>query len=537
MFERVRSWFQGEQKQSKTGAALITGSRDAEWSPRRFDSFADEGYTKNVVAYQSINRVANAVADIPLIILNTRSETEVTDGTLVSLLARPNPVQSYQEWMRALVGFYLISGNGYMERVMVGSQPRELYTLRPDRMTVKPSDTGLPEGYKYTVGGRYVSWDAHPMTGMSDIRHIKAFNPLNDWYGLSPIEAGAFAVDQHNESMQWLQSLLQNGAAPSGAMEMQKDASGSFGDLTDEQFNRLKTDIDEQYVGAKNAGRPMLLEGGLKWTQMGLSPQQMSIIDLKYSSARDIALAIGVPPMLLNIPGDNTFSNYKEARLSLYEDTAIPLARYIVGELNNWLAPMFGDQFKIDLDLDAIPAIAEKRREMWTMADSSNDLTINERREIKGYQPIDGGDAVFIPSSMVPLDFASAPIDVPDVSPDELRAMTYGPDNIKNDSYEPPKGVREAASQGLEYRREYGRGGTETGIARARDLSNGKSVSLETINRMVSFFARHEENRVPPSEKTESDGGPTNGWIAHMLWGGDPGRRWAEKIAAQEDDD
>lgn len=99
----------------------------------------------------------------------------------------------------------------------------------------------------------------------------------------------------------------------------------------------------------------------------------------------------------------------------------------------------------------------------------------------------------------------------------------------------PPQGVREAAEQGLEYRRQYGRGGTDTGIARARDLAAGKGIPPETLARMRSFFARHEQNRVPPTEKTEPDGGPTNGWIAWLLWGGDAGRRWAESQAQKED--
>lgn len=91
----------------------------------------------------------------------------------------------------------------------------------------------------------------------------------------------------------------------------------------------------------------------------------------------------------------------------------------------------------------------------------------------------------------------------------------------------PPKGVQKAAQQGLDYRDEYGRGGTDVGIARARDLSNGKSVSPETIGRMVSFFARHEDNRDPDAR--EPDGGPTNGWIAWLLWGGDAGRSWSNR--------
>jgi hypothetical protein len=98
-------------------------------------------------------------------------------------------------------------------------------------------------------------------------------------------------------------------------------------------------------------------------------------------------------------------------------------------------------------------------------------------------------------------------------------------------NFSPPEDARVAAQQGLDYRREYGRGGTPVGIARARDIANGKQLSPDTMRRMKAFFDRHQKNR-NPSEK-ESDGGPKNGWIAWLLWGGDPGRRWAEKVVGQ----
>jgi len=322
------------------------------------------------------------------------------------------------------VGYFRISGNSYLERVVVGKQPRELYALRPDRMQIKPSATGFPAGYKFSVGSSSVDFDADPRTGQSDIRHIKSFNPLDDWYGMSPLMAGAYAVDQHNESMQWMQSLLQNGAAPSGAMELGE------GSLTNDQFNRLKAEIDEKYTGSTNAGRPMLLEGGLKWTQMGLSPVDAAIIETKYSAARDVSLALGVPPLLLNIPGDSTYSNYREARLAFYEETVIPLAEYIRDELNAWLSPLFSG-VTLDIDLDKIPAIAEKRQELWAMADASSDLTINERRMMKGYDKLPaGGDEILVSSSMIPLSMAVEPITLPPeeqpLSSDEAKALAYG---------------------------------------------------------------------------------------------------------------
>lgn len=422
------SWF-GSRKESKTGKVLLTGSSSAKWSlgagsdRNRAADFAKEAYQLNVVAFQAINKTADAVAAIPFYVVNQRGE-EVKNSPLFELLRKPNPVQSGSEFMRALVGFYRIAGNAYIERVKVGRQVRELYALRPDRMRVKTSTTGLPAGYIYTVNNDHVVWHADEINGESDIRQLKSFNPLSDWYGMSPVMAGAFSVDQHNEAMKHIQALLQNGAAPSGAMEVD-------GELSDEQFNRLKAEISEKYTGSGNAGRPMLLEGGMKWQQMGLSPVDMSIIETKYSAARDISLALGVPPLLLNIPGDSTYTNYREARLAFYEETIIPLAELIKESLNSWLSSYFGGQM-LELDYDKIPAIAEKRRELWTMADQSTDLTINERRAIKGYEKIEGGDQVLVQSSMIPLDFATAPIDLgapSSVDAKTLNKMAYGATN------------------------------------------------------------------------------------------------------------
>ena len=155
---------------------------------------------------------------------------------------------------------------------------------------------------------------------------------------------------------------------------------------------------------------------------MGLSPTDMGIIEAKFSSARDVALAFGVPPQLLGIPGDNTYANYAEARLAFWEDTALPLLDMIVHDWNSWLGSLYGVTIKPDVD--GIPAIAEKRLSMWQMADQSNDLTINERRALKGYGPIEGGDVLFVSASEIPLGMASEP--VPEMTLAEMKAIAYG---------------------------------------------------------------------------------------------------------------
>lgn len=414
LFDRFRR--PQERKESAAAKLMVINPGQAVWSPRNYESFAKEAYGKNVVAYQAINRIADAIASVHLGVY--RGDTELVDHPLITLLERPNTLQSYSDYVRAKVSFLMIAGNGYEERFMVGREVKELYQLRPDRMKIVPSSNGIPSAYEYTLGQNKVRWEMDPRTLTCDVRHLKLFNPLNDWYGMSPIEAGSYAIDQNNEAMNWMQALLQNSARPSGALTV-KDS----GTLSDENFNRLKAQIEEQYSGSSNAGRPMLLEGGLDWQQMGLSPTDMGIIEAKFSSARDVALAFGVPPQLLGIPGDNTYSNYAEARLAFWEDTALPLLQMIVNDWNNWLGSIYGVEIKPDID--SIPAIAEKRLSMWQMADQSQDLTINERRALKGYGPIEGGDVLFVSSAEIPLSMATEPAPEP-LSPDLVKALAYG---------------------------------------------------------------------------------------------------------------
>ena len=393
-------FFPRETKASAAGVVMVRHQGQPVWTPRQYDKFADEAYTKNVIAYSAINRIASAVALVEFEVW--QGDKELSAHPLLDLIARPNPGQSFPEFLREKVGYQLIAGNSYDERVQLGGVTREIYSLRPDRMKVIESNDGQPAGYVYEVGGKKTRWDVDAVSGESDIRHMKAFNPLNDWYGQSPIEAAAYGVDQHNEAMAYTQSLLQNGATPTGALVASND-------LSQDQFDKLKAQMEERHQGSANAGRPMLLEGGLDWKQMGVSPQNMQVLETKNAAARDIALAFGVPPMLLGIPGDNTYANYKEARLSFWEDTVLPLVGYVAREWTNWLGEGTAE---IRPNYEKIPAIVEKAARRWEMADKSTELTINERRAIKGYDDLlSGGDVVLVNAGLIPIEDAAAPID------------------------------------------------------------------------------------------------------------------------------
>ena len=398
-FPRLFGRAPAETKESRTGAAMVMTPGQPVWSARDYRAFADEAYRKNVVAYQAVNRIADAVGSVRW--TAWRGKQEFADHPILKLIERPNPAQNTSQYLQSKVGYLMLSGNGYEERVTVGGEVREMYQLRPDRMKIIPGGNGFPVGYQYENAGRKVMFEVDPATMDGDVHHIRMFNPLDDWYGMAPVEAAAYAIDQHNEAMAWMQGLLQNSAQPSGAL-VTKDGQM----LGDDAFNRLKADIDAKYSGAKNAGRPMLLEGGLDWKPMGLSPVDMQIIEAKNSAARDIALAFGVPPQLLGIPGDNTYSNYQEARLAFWEDTVVPLLEWFANDWSQWLGR---GEITIKADMDQVPAIVEKRQTLWDMADKATDLTINERRGLKGYKPITGGEVLLVSSSQTSLESAILP--------------------------------------------------------------------------------------------------------------------------------
>ena len=191
-------------------------------------------------------------------------------------------------------------------------------------------------------------------------------------------------VDLHNAAGTWNKALLDNSARPSGALVYQAKEGGN---LTTEQFERLKAELEQGFTGATRAGRPLLLEGGLDWKAMSLTPRDMDFIEAKHAAAREIALALGVPPMLLGIPGDNTYSNLQEATRAFWRQTVLPLVNRTAKALIGWLGPAFDGDLALSPDLDQIEALSAEREALWARLEKASFLTRNEKRAAVGYGP------------------------------------------------------------------------------------------------------------------------------------------------------
>ena len=351
------------------------------WTPRDYEAFAREAFMQNAIVYRCVRMIAEAAATVPLCLYS--GADEIDQHPMLDLVRRPNPYEAGPDLLQAFYGFLLVSGNGYLEAVATNGEVRELHTLRPDRMKVVPGPDGYPEAWEYTVAGRTARIANDPVPGMHPILHMKLFHPANDHYGMSPLEAAATAIDLHNTAAAWNKSLLDNSARPSGALVY----ASREGNMSAEQYERLKTELETSFQGSGNAGRPLLLEGGLDWKSMSLSPKDMDFIEARHTAAREIALALGVPPMLLGIPGDNTYSNMAEAQRIFWRTTVVPLVQRTATALSNWLQPAFGDNLELRPDLDQLEALSPERDALWSRLEKTTFLTDAEKRALIGYGP------------------------------------------------------------------------------------------------------------------------------------------------------
>lgn len=559
LMDNIKNIFIGkpELKQNYSTVGFFgVGTGDAK--QYKYQDLAKDGYMKNAIVYRCVNEIANGASAVGYMI--KQGDEPIEYHPVMDLLNRPNPLQSYTEFFNSLFGYLLLSGNAYTLRVGAdGQAPSELHLLRPDRIIIKGGNNPIPDKYQYIINGRIqAEYEVDQETGFSEVKQTKLWNPLDDFYGLSPLSAGALEIDQHNMAARHNVNLLNNGARPSGAVIFKpKDDQGFAVNLTESQRQQLLTDLNQRFGGTSNAGRPMLLEGDFDWKEMGLSPKDMDFHNLKHMATTDIALCFGVPSQLVGVPDAQTYANVSEARLALYEETIIPYLRKIESDLNEWLMPMFGEDLNFEYDIDSIPALSERRKKIYenvTMAVREGIITRNEARQRLGLPALKGADDLLVNASLFPLGTEEVPQPTQSNEEDAKEYDDYIDDEIaellksEEEDYlfdihdweafedhkalsdvdlKPTASMAEAAERGLNWRKKYNRGGTRVGVARANQLMRREILSPSTVKRMFSFFSRHSSNDHLFNTK-EKDGGPTAWRIAWDLWGSNEGYTWSK---------
>jgi len=368
-------WFGRKAARGTGRPSLFAGWRgmfSAEPWPRSYEAQVREAYLGNPVAQRGVRLVAESLAWAP--VYEAKESPSTGSGRAASLLVPP--------LLETVATQLLLHGNAFVQVLQdAEGAPAELFALRPERVSVEADAAGWPAAYVYKVGEAKSRIAAKDGLGRPGVVHLKAAHPLDDHYGLGCLGAAAGAVAVHNAAAKWNKALLDNAARPSGALIYDP---GDGASLSQAQFERLRAEMETQFSGADNAGRPLLLEGGLKWQAMSLTPADMDFVGLKAAAAREIALAFGVPPMLLGLPGDSTYANYREANRALWRLTVLPMAARILSGLSGALAAWWPG-VRLEIDVAQISALAEDRERLWRQVSGADFLSDDEKRDMLGF--------------------------------------------------------------------------------------------------------------------------------------------------------
>lgn len=396
-----------EKKNSVVQAIVMNTVGSPVWTKRDYEQLAREGYLWNVTVFACTRFIADCVAGINWSVYKDKTKKKKLENhKLLDLLSRPNPYQVWDDFIVTDISYEMLIGNSYIEALTADSdskekpikgEPKQLWTLRPDRMKIVPGTNELVNHYLYGNQGNQVRIDK------SRILHRKGFHPLDDFYGMGSVAGGAASIDTDNAALKWNAHLLMNSARPSGIIFLK-------GEADEAKFEKLQKTIQEKYTGPENAGRPLMFlsEDGGDFKQTSLTPAELDFTNSKQMTGKEICRAFKMPPELMGFT-DPTFNNRKEAKKSLYEETILPKMDKLRDWLNVWLCPMFKDATYLDYDKNDIEALSEDKDKVHARVREdvrAGLITINEARKETGrdeYQD-ELADKLLLPFNAVPID-------------------------------------------------------------------------------------------------------------------------------------
>ena len=300
--------------------------------------------------YVAINRIAEAGALVPLKVYQLAGEKRIgiDNHPLETLLSNPNPLTSRFELFEQTIGSLELHGNAYWFLAGDGrGQPREIWLLRPDRVTIVPHERRIVAGYLYEINGERIPLDA------IEVVHFRRWHPDNDFYGLSPIQAARGAVLSDRHMADWNRNTFgQDNGVPAGIVNI-KDF------ISDTDFERLKREWRTHYGGASR--RTAFLRGGaIEWQHIGLSHSDLDFLQGRQAQRDEILNIFGIPVGLVS--ENATEANAKVAERQFIERTLYPKLVRIAQKISQELLPFYGSDLVAEYD-DIRPTDAKARLE------------------------------------------------------------------------------------------------------------------------------------------------------------------------------
>lgn len=375
-----------------------------------------EAYAINPTVFSCVNCISQSASIVPLSLHKKDNKGQfesVFSHPVLDLLYNPNETQTQSEFIEEIVMDLMLCGNAlvYKNRdktaegkVKKGGKVYELETLNPDWVEYIVKD-GVIVQYK----GRKESpiekntWDA------SEIIHFRLANPLNKFWGMSPIQAAARAIDVDSKILNWWLETLENGCVKDVLFKTKHD-------LNEKQLLRIRSLVQQQLSGWANGRGYMILGNEMDAQFLNMNPKEMDFTGSRQLSSKEIMRIFRVPPPMLGELEHSTYNNIKEARQSFWLDTIMPILNDICAVFTKRLLPDFGldiRNYYVSYDAFAIEALERLYLEKWDyvvkMVNVGVPLNIAVKRLNLQLPAIPGGDVGYMSHNLVPLGFWEDP--------------------------------------------------------------------------------------------------------------------------------
>lgn len=360
---------------------------------------------KHAWALACVRAIGTSVSTVPLMVQRKRKDGWERVGREkweVAALEDINGYQSQQDLLEATASFLALQGCYYWEKTRnKAGRVTKFYGMHPAYTKVKP-------------GGEYIEQFIFELPDRpavafnpADVIFFKFFNPTDDYRGLSPLAAAREGIITDFYAQQYNKAFFKNNATPRGVLETDKG-------LSNRALKRLKDLWGTIYGGQNNAHKTAVLEEGLKYKALSISPKDMEFLKLREFNREEILAVFGVYPVVLGLLKDASFANAQSQMQLFYQHTVTLYLTKIQAQLTYHMQRDMKDaDIRVKFDLTQVPALRPSIKEVleWaTPAVNSGILLINEVRDIIGFKPVEWGDTWYANSAMIPMADENGPI-------------------------------------------------------------------------------------------------------------------------------
>jgi HK97 family phage portal protein len=358
-------------------------------------------YQQITWVYAGISVIQDNIAKLPVRIYdrpaNEDDRIEITDNPKFELLKKPNPFSTRYLFWATMVGSLELSGElfVYLVRNNENQPPLAAIPLRSSRIKIVPDPKEYIAGYVYKIGGMeipFAPWE---------IFHVAYYNPVDDYRGQSPLQAGRNAMILELHSVNWAKDFFKSGTRAQGLLKID-------GTIGREQFARIERQFNDKYTGQQ---KTMILEQGMDFTQTSLAPKDADFSGLRGMNKSEILAVLGVPPlMVMDLSDSSILQNVEIQRKIFWEETLLPKMEMFMAEFNTELLPTFGFEGAVaEFDTSEVEALQENReekRKRYFEGFARGAVTPDEIRvDVFGKEPLGGAtmESTYLPMNVLPI--------------------------------------------------------------------------------------------------------------------------------------